>query len=153
MDIVTFQNGEIIFRQGDVQDFMYSILSGTVGIYKDYGTVRENKVAELEAGKFLGEMELVEEEPRSATAVALSDYVQLEKISDDNYLDFFEKNPIQVYLIMKQLSGHLRATTRDYADACRTLDETLRIIETGETPSPELLEAQKRFRSAYSDEA
>ena len=59
MEHVTFRQGEVIFRQNDTENFMYAILAGTVGIYKDYGTERENKVAELEAGKFLGEMELV----------------------------------------------------------------------------------------------
>ena len=149
MELVTFRQGEVIFRQNDTENFMYAILAGTVGIYKDYGTERENKVAELEAGKFLGEMELVEAEPRSATAVALYGDVQLEQISDDNYLDFFEQNPVKVYLIMKQLSEHLRETTRNYAEACRTLDDTLRAAEAGREPDPELLERQRRFRGEY----
>ena len=150
MDIVTFKNGEVIFRQDDRENFMYAILSGTVGIYKDYGTERENMVAELEAGKFLGEMEMVDGRPRSATAVVHSDSVQLEKISDENYLDFFEQNPVQVFFIMKQLSEHLRETTMKYAEACRTLDESLRTIERGEEPSEQLLEQQRRFRSDYA---
>ena len=150
MDIAAFKKGEVIFRQGDRENFMYAILSGTVGIYKDYGTEREKKVAEIEAGHFVGEMELVESEPRSATAVALGGSVQLERISDDNYLSFFEQNPVQVYLIMKQLSENLRATTRNYAEACRTLDETLKSIETEEAPTSELLERQRHFRSDYS---
>lgn len=150
MDIVTFKKGDVIFRQDDRENFMYAILSGTVGIYKEYEKDRENKVAELSAGQFLGEMELVEEEPRSATAVALSDTVQLKRISDENYLSFFEQNPVQVYLIMKQLSENLRQTTRNYAEACRTLDETLKVMESGAQPSAVLLEQQKRFRSDYS---
>ena len=150
MDIVTFKKEDVIFRQDDRENFMYEILSGTVGIYKEFETERENKVAELGAGQFLGEMELVEAEPRSATAVALSDTVQLKRISDENYPSFFEQNPVQVYLIMKQLSENLRQTTRNYAEACRTLDETLRVMENGGQPSERLLEQQKRFRSDYS---
>ena len=152
MDIVTFKKGDVIFRQDDRENFMYEILSGTVGIYKEFETERENKVAELSSGQFLGEMELVEGEPRSATAVALTDSVQLKRITDDHYLDFFEQNPVQVYLIMKQLSENLRQTTRNYTEACRTLDETLRVIENGEQPSARLLEQQKRFRSDYSSD-
>ena len=152
MDIVTFKKGDVIFRQDTRENFMYEILSGTVGIYKEFETERENKVAELSSGQFLGEMELVEGEPRSATAVALTDSVQLKRITDDHYLDFFEQNPVQVYLIMKQLSENLRQTTRNYTEACRTLDETLRVIENGEQPSARLLEQQKRFRSDYSSD-
>ena len=147
MDIVTFKKGEVIFRQGARENYMYAIRFGTVGVYKDYETRQEKKVAEIDAGHFVGEMEMVESEPRSATVVALSDTVRLERISDDNYLSYFEQNPVQVYLIMKQLSENLRETTRNYAEACRTLDETLKCAETGEAPGPELLERQKRFRS------
>ena len=149
MELVNFKDGEVIFREGDLENFMYAIRSGTVGIFKEYGTAREKKVAEIDAGQFVGEMELVEALPRSATAVALGGRVQLERISDDNYLSYFEQNPVQVYLIMKQLSEGLRATTRDYAEACRTLDETLRVFENGEAPAPDLTERQHRFRSDY----
>ena len=149
MDIRTFGNGEILFRQGDQGDCMYSILSGTVGIYREYGSEQETKVAELGPGDFIGEMELIDQGRRSATGVVLSERVELERITEDNYLDFFEQNPVQVYLIMKQLSGRLRQTTKDYTDACRAVYELLQNQETGEAPSAWLLENQGRFSGVY----
>ena len=149
MDIRTFQKGDIIFHQGDSGDCMYSILSGSVGIIKNYREEHETVIAVLGEGDFVGEMELIESAKRSATAVALSDKVQLNRLTDNNYLDFFESNPLQVYLIMKQLSERLRVTTQDYTDACRTIYETMKVLESGETPSSQLLEDQKRFHSAY----
>ena len=90
MELITYQKGDVLFRQGERQKCMYVIMSGTVGIYKDFGTERENLIAELGAHDFLGEMELIENAPRSATAVVLSDRVEVDRISDDHYLDFFE---------------------------------------------------------------
>ena len=145
MELITYQKGDVLFRQGERHKCMYVIMSGTVGIYKDFGTERENLIAELGARDFLGEMELIENAPRSATAVVLSDRVEVDRISDDHYLDFFEQNPVQVYLIMKQLSARLRETTKNYDDACRTVYETLHCAETGEAPSAWLKEHQQRF--------
>ena len=149
MDIRTFQKGDVIFRQGERGECMYVIISGTIGIYKEFETSHESKIAELSNGDFLGEMELVESMPRSATAVVLSDAAELDRITDDNYLDFFTENPVQVYLIMKQLSERLRETTKNYADACRTVYETLQAVESGKEPDPRLREQQLRFSRAY----
>ena len=124
MELITYQKGDVLFRQGERQKCMYVIMSGTVGIYKDFGTERENLIA---------------------AAVVLSDRVEVDRISDDHYLDFFEQNPVQVYLIMKQLSARLRETTKNYDDACRTVYETLHCAETGEEPSAWLKEHQQRF--------
>ena len=150
MNSRTYQKGEILFRQGAREKCMYVILSGTVGIYTDFETDHKNLIAELGANDFLGEMGLIEDAPRSAAAVALSDVVEVDLITDDNYLDFFEQNPVQVYLIMKQLSERLRETTKNYDDACRVIYETLHNAETGAAPSPWLTEHQQRFLRNYT---
>ena len=149
MDIRIYQKGDVIFRQGERGECMYAIISGTVGIYKEFEKAHESRIAELGNGDFLGEMELVESMPRSATAVVLSDTAELDRITDDNYLDFFTENPVQVYLIMKQLSERLRETTKNYAEACRTVYETLQTVESGKEPDHWLLEQQQRFSRAY----
>ncbi len=149
MDIRTFQKGDVIFRQGEQGECMYAIVSGTVGIYKEFETPYENKIAELGNGDFLGEMELVENMPRSATAVVLSESAELDRITDQNYLDFFTDNPVQVYLIMKQLSERLRETTKNYAEACRTVYETVKTAESGKEPDADLLSRQQRFCMAH----
>ena len=149
MDIRTFSNGEILFRQGDHGDCMYIIHAGTVGIFLEYGTELESRIAELGPGSFVGEMELIDKGRRSATCVVLSDCVELECITIDNYMDYFEKNPLQLYLIMKQLSGRLRKTTKNYADACRTVYELTRNAEAGKKPSLWLQESQRRFSGVY----
>ena len=149
MEIVTFNNGEVVVRQGDHGDCMYFIHSGTIGVFREYGSEYENRIAELGPGAFIGEMELIDKGRRSATCVVLSESAELERITHENYMDYFEKNPLQVYLIMKQLSGRLRETTKNYTDACRTIYELLRNAETGKPPSVWLQENKRRFSGVY----
>jgi CRP/FNR family cyclic AMP-dependent transcriptional regulator len=60
--------GEVLFREGDPGDFMYVIQSGEVEIRRSIGEV-ERVLAILPAGEFFGEMALINQRPRSATAV------------------------------------------------------------------------------------
>ena len=54
MTTKTYQNGEVIFRQGDFAHGMYNILKGSVGIYLDYGKPTEKKLSVLGVGAVLG---------------------------------------------------------------------------------------------------
>jgi CRP-like cAMP-binding protein len=65
-----FEPGSIIFKEGDTTTEMYLILSGTVQILKQEG---ENsfELAQLGKGSVLGELSLLDHQPRSATARVL----------------------------------------------------------------------------------
>ena len=58
-----YQKGEIIFRQGDPAQSMFSIVDGRVGIYLDYGTKDETLLKEYGSGSYFGEIELIEARP------------------------------------------------------------------------------------------
>ena len=75
MKEITFGKDQVIFREGDNAATMYDILSGKVGIYKNYGAKNEQQIIVMEAGQVFGEMGMIEYYPRSATAVALEDTV------------------------------------------------------------------------------
>ena len=121
MNKATFKKGEIIFRQGEPGNCMYDIHWGRVGVYAEYGTANEKKLAELYPGDFFGEMGLLEQSPRSATVVALEDSTQVSAIMESDFREFFEQNPAKVFTIMQTLSQKLRRTTQEYLDVCRTV--------------------------------
>ena len=50
MEKKTLKKGEVIFQQGKYEEWMFDILQGRVGIFAEYGTENEKKVAEMEAG-------------------------------------------------------------------------------------------------------
>ncbi len=63
-----YEPGAVLFREGDPGDFMYVIQSGEVEIRRTVGEL-ERVLAVLPAGEFFGEMALINQRPRSATAV------------------------------------------------------------------------------------
>lgn len=123
----TFNKGDVIFRQGDDANEMFDVLSGSVGVYVNYGTENETKLTVLKNGDFLGEMGLIERYPRSATAVAMEDGTALQEIGEKEFSEYFNSRPMRLLTIMQQLSQRLRDRTDDYEDACRVLEGLKRI--------------------------
>ena len=140
MNKAVFNKGEVIFRQGDPGNCMYDIVWGSVGVYAEYGTPNEKKLAELRPGDFFGEMGLLEQSPRSATVVALENDTQVSAIMESDFRDYFAENPAKVFTIMQTLSQKLRRTTQDYLDVCRTVYETVEGEKKGGEPRSEELE-------------
>jgi len=66
----TFENGQIIFKEGDSGDWVYIVHSGVVEIFKTMGG--ESVVIEvLKAGDICGEMSYIARIPRTASARAV----------------------------------------------------------------------------------
>jgi CRP/FNR family transcriptional regulator, cyclic AMP receptor protein len=65
-----YEAGEVLFREGDPGDFMYVVQAGEVEIRRRVGD-HERVLAVLPDGEFFGEMALINQRPRSATAVVL----------------------------------------------------------------------------------
>lgn len=117
--ISTYKKGQIIFRQGDPGLYMYAIHYGTVTIYRDYGTPQEKALTTLYPNTFFGEMGMIENEVRSATAVVAENETVLECIRAEDLEEMFKKSPIKVDMILSHLSHRLRKLTKDYMKACQ----------------------------------
>ena len=96
-----------------------SIHGGSVGIYLDFGTTNEKKLTTLYADSFFGEMGLVSEEKRSATAVVEENETILECIRAEDLENLFRSNPVKIDMILSHLSHRLRGLTKDYVKACK----------------------------------
>lgn len=142
----TYKSGELIFKEGTYEPCMYGLLAGSVGIYAHYGQKNEKLLTELKAedGAFFGEMGLVEAMPRSATAVAMDD-VRVEVISRESFADYFTEHPQQIYAIMAQMGGRIRALSNDYLEACRAAAEVMEAEKAGKEKSGWFKEQLKKF--------
>lgn len=84
-----YGTNEAIFNQGDVGLGMYIIVRGEVEIICNPG---RHVLAELQDGDFFGELALLDEAPRSATAVAKKPCVLLCFFKPE-LLDIINRNP------------------------------------------------------------
>lgn len=86
-----FADGETVFRQGDVGDKVYLVLSGTAGVYEE-GPEGRKRLLGIGMGRIFGEMALVERKPRSATIIAEGD-LRVISIDGDHFLRMYEQAP------------------------------------------------------------
>jgi HD-GYP domain-containing protein (c-di-GMP phosphodiesterase class II) len=101
--------GEIIIREDTVADTFYIIQKGKVAITKKFEDGEEMVLAIQHDGDFFGEMALLDQGPRSASAVALEPTVLLE-ISRVDFSILLKKAPLLAYAMMRELSARLRGT-------------------------------------------
>ncbi|MBD3360561.1 cyclic nucleotide-binding domain-containing protein [Candidatus Peregrinibacteria bacterium] len=83
----------ILFKEGDDGDALYIVKKGTVTIYhepEEEGETPE-KVADIYQGGFFGEMALVSEEPRNASAKTATD-CEIFILSKDNFKKLLSTN-------------------------------------------------------------
>src|SRR6202048_1999789 len=106
MTCTHFAEGQFLFREGDPADGVFRLLSGAVDIVRDLdgdpillGTVG--------AGQFIGEMGVVENRPRSATARAASE-VEVEFLTPTEFLDQIAGSPQAARELIQRLSQRLR---------------------------------------------
>lgn len=66
-----FEPGDIIIREGEENSSIYLIVSGSVRIFKDYGTDEQKEKVTVGEGSFLGELSLFTRLAPNATCVAV----------------------------------------------------------------------------------
>jgi CRP/FNR family transcriptional regulator, cyclic AMP receptor protein len=106
METEHYKNGEILFREGEESDFCYIIEEGTVEVFKrlQQGTVL---LAVLGQGEIVGEMGLISQLPRSASAAA-NGPVTVRKISRESFNRLFSNQPPEMLLTLRALMERLR---------------------------------------------
>jgi CRP-like cAMP-binding protein len=100
--------GEVIFKEGDEAHQLFVIKSGEVTIQSG-----NRKLAELATNSIFGEMALIDDAPRSATAVAKTD-VELVAVSEKQFLFLVSQTPFFALKVMRVLARRLRATNKSF---------------------------------------
>lgn len=112
--------GQAVFREGDLGSEMYIIESGIVDILRaDRGS---EPLATLEAGDFFGEMAVLEDQPRFATAMARTS-VRLLRIDRAAFGDVIAQNIEIAIRIMRKLTARLRRSEQRATEALAALDD------------------------------
>jgi CRP/FNR family cyclic AMP-dependent transcriptional regulator len=97
-----FPAGHAVFREGERGDHMFAVVKGSVDL------VINGKVVEtVEPGGVFGEMALVEEQPRVATAMAKAD-AELVRIDRKRFLFLIQQTPYFSLQLMAIMATRLR---------------------------------------------
>ncbi len=118
MNIATVAKGEIIFREGDKGGYMLILIDGKMEVSKS-GEGGLHLLSYEGKGRVLGEMALIDHEPRSATCVA-SSACEMVSLSSDGLEKLAAAHPPVAYKLMfvlaRLLSRRLRRTSGLLAD-------------------------------------
>lgn len=103
----TFKAGDTIFKKGDPGETMFAIASGEVDIVLD-GKV----VDQLDTGDLFGEMALIDNQPRSADAIAKSD-CSIVIIDEQQFLAMTDRSSRFALQVMRVVATRLRDRMAD----------------------------------------
>jgi CRP-like cAMP-binding protein len=98
--------GEVIFREGEFSHELYIIVAGQVEIVQQRGSGPLTLV-KLAAGDFFGDIALVGDQPRSASAVAVEPAVLL-TLSPEHFRQMVLGDPAMSFEIFRALSARIR---------------------------------------------
>lgn len=129
-----YDPGEVLFHQGNPGVGMYIIQEGTVEIVDE---TTGDTLAELSDGDFFGELALLNETPRSATAVSRTESV-LYGLFRPDLLGLVERDPslgVQILLRMAQVISERLVQTNDTVRALRERLHDLHVETDGSSPS------------------
>ena len=100
-----FEKVTPLFEEGDFGDSMYIVANGKVRVHKG-----ERTIVELEKGACVGEMALLDQEPRSADVTVNADTTLL-KITQDGFYELMSSNMEIMQGIVKLITTRLRKAT------------------------------------------
>lgn len=109
--------GEYVFLQGDPGIGLYVILDGEVEIHRKTETGLVVKLASFSAGDFFGELALIDEEKRTASAIAQTEcrLSVIFKPDLDEFINAYPKKGIKILQgISHIIAARLRKINEDY---------------------------------------
>jgi NTE family protein len=102
--------GQILFRENEVADSLYIVISGCLGVVVRANDGRDALVARIPAGETVGEMGFLDGGTRSATVEALRD-TELLKFDRENYEDRLLRDRRSMHAFISLLVRRLRQMT------------------------------------------
>lgn len=122
---------EALFLEGESGDKFYLIESGTISICIEIEGVGVEELASLKRGDFFGEMALIDDAPRSASAVARNT-VKLLFLDKDDFFKLIEENITIANKILKSLVIEFCDRLRESTDRLKSFYLMNRTFTEGE---------------------
>lgn len=118
MNLRYFENGEVLFNEGDPGDSMYIVVVGVLKVVVLRNNT-EHTIAQITPGQVFGEMSMLTGEPRTATIRAATDVIAYE-VHRDHLSEVFEKQPETVEIISTIMAQRQLSNDKFYAKLSET---------------------------------
>src|SRR3974390_2982940 len=109
----TFDAGQEIFKEGDAGDGVYVVKDGLVEISAGVGLNSRQVFSQVAPGEMFGEMAVIDDKPRSASALAKEETI-VYFVSRDDLLALVEHSPSLALALLREVSHRLRQFDRQY---------------------------------------
>jgi CRP/FNR family cyclic AMP-dependent transcriptional regulator len=144
---ISFRKHATLMTEGDIGESMYVISSGSVKVYVSDDEGRELVLYQQGTGAVIGDIALLDDEPRSASVSTLEASTAL-MIGKQAFLDCLRSSPEMAINIIRSLTQRLRDATE--GSRSLALDNVYRRLvdklqELGEGASPESLVLAKKY--------
>jgi CRP/FNR family transcriptional regulator, cyclic AMP receptor protein len=101
-DLGNYAEGDVVFSEGEPGDKMYVVIEGEVGL-----SVRGVAIDTIKAGQMFGEMALIDDEPRSATAKAKT-ACKLAAVDERRFAFLVQQTPYFALEVIRVMAKRLR---------------------------------------------
>jgi CRP-like cAMP-binding protein len=102
---LSYEDGEVVFEEGDLADAVYVIIDGEAEILADTGTGRVS-VGRLGKDELFGELAVLNNAPRSATLRARG-HLKVLRIDGEKFVTLLADNQSVALAVIRQLSVKL----------------------------------------------
>ncbi|MEE2982680.1 MAG: cyclic nucleotide-binding domain-containing protein [Pseudomonadota bacterium] len=102
-ELIDYAPGDKIFEEDAPGDKMYVVIEGEVAL-----SVRNTQISTIKAGEMFGEMALIDTNPRSATATAVTK-CKLAAVDERRFTFLVQQTPFFALYVMRLMTQRLRA--------------------------------------------
>jgi signal transduction histidine kinase len=115
MEVREFPHDQAIFKEGGAGDGMYMVRSGAVQISAVIGEGERKALANLGPGDYFGEMAVIDNEPRSASAMTQGE-TSVYYWPRGAILKLLEQSPILAVRLIREFSHRMREFNKRFVD-------------------------------------
>lgn len=112
----SFPAGQVIWSEGDPGDALLILVSGQLRISRIEADGRESVLSVVEPPAAIGELALLDNQPRDATVVAQRDVV-VRLLPRQKFRELLATEPTAIYGLLKTLAAMVRTSNERYARA------------------------------------
>lgn len=110
-----YSTDQVIFEEGDAGDGMYVVQNGMVQISAPISQGERKRLARLGVGDYFGEMAIIDNEPRSASATAEEDTL-VYYLPRESVLKLLERSPLLAVRLVREFSHRMREFNKQYVE-------------------------------------